>query len=41
MHVSQRFISEKEMAASVLAWETPRTEKPGGLVLGVAELDST
>ena len=27
--------------SSILAWEIPWTEKPGGLVLGVAELDTT
>ena len=35
---------EKEMAthSSILAWEIPRTEEPGGLVHGVEkELDTT
>ena len=34
---------EKEMAtqSSILAWEIPWTEEPGGLVHGVAESDMT
>ena len=36
-------LPEEEMAthASILAWEIPWTEEPGGLVHGVAESDMT
>ena len=35
--------SEKGMAtrSSILAWRIPRTEEPGRLVHGLAELDTT